>query len=172
MSSNPLEHDAARDARIRERAYHLWKADGEPHGRDAEYWERASELVGMEESAGYGQISPQEDEARRVDGQIVEEASIQENLGEFPDRQTDQGDRVETPKLTKTPAVKPESTLKPVPRAKLGPKGKAEPKAKLAPKPKPEPKAKLAPNPKPKLPGKPEAAPALVRVLRRTTKKV
>ena len=73
MASNPLEHDAKRDARIREVAYHLWKADGELHGRDAEYWERASELVGMEESAGAGQISPQEDEARRVDGQIVEE---------------------------------------------------------------------------------------------------
>ncbi len=155
MASNPLEHDAKRDARIREVAYHLWKADGELHGRDAEYWERASELVGMEESAGAGQISPQEDEARRVDGQIVEEAFIQENLGEFPDRQTDQGDRVETPHQTKPPAVKAESTLKPVPRAKLGPKAKVEPKANFMPKPKPEPKAKLAPNPKPTAPAKP-----------------
>ena len=36
MSDNPLEDDAARDQRIRERAYHLWEADGQPHGRDLE----------------------------------------------------------------------------------------------------------------------------------------
>ena len=97
MSNNPLEDDAGRDERIRERAYHLWQADGEPHGRDGEYWERARELVGMEESAGAGQISPQDDEAHRIDGQIVDEAALQENLGEFPGRQTDQGDRQPTP---------------------------------------------------------------------------
>jgi hypothetical protein len=119
MSSNPLEFDAKRDARIRERAYHLWKADGEPHGRDAEYWERASELVGMAESAGSGQISPQEDEARRVDGQIVEEASIQQNWGEFPDRQTDQGDRVETPVSEARSAVKPEPAPGPAPAKRV-----------------------------------------------------
>ena len=119
MSSNPLEHDAKRDERIRKRAYHLWKADGEPHGRDAEFWERASELVGMEESAGAGQISPQEDEARRVDGQIVEEASIQANLGEFPDRQTDQGDRVETPMSLDKSAVKPEPDPLPAPAKRV-----------------------------------------------------
>ena len=97
MTSNPLEHDAGRDQRIRERAYHLWQADGEPHGQDMEYWERASELVGMADSAGAGQIDPDEDAARRVDGQIVEEASIQDNLGEFPDRLSDQGERQQTP---------------------------------------------------------------------------
>ncbi len=26
---------------IRVRAYHLWEADGRPHGRDLEFWERA-----------------------------------------------------------------------------------------------------------------------------------
>jgi hypothetical protein len=98
MSNNPLEDDARRDQRIRERAYHLWKADGEPHGRDADYWERARELIGMEDSAGSGQIDPVADEARRIDGQIVEEAALEENLGEFPGRQTDQGERLQTPR--------------------------------------------------------------------------
>ena len=53
-SSNPLAFDPDREHRVRERAYHLWEADGKPHGRDIEYWERARELVGMEESAGSG----------------------------------------------------------------------------------------------------------------------
>ena len=49
MSDNPLESNPERDARIRERAYHLWEADGRPHGREKEYWERAEDLIGMED---------------------------------------------------------------------------------------------------------------------------
>ncbi len=98
MSNNPLEDDPGREQRIRERAYHLWEADGAPEGRDLEYWERARELVGMEESAGSGQISPAADEARRVGGQIVDEAELEDNLGEFPGRLADQGERPTAPK--------------------------------------------------------------------------
>jgi hypothetical protein len=97
VSTNPLEDDAARDQRIRELAYHLWQADGKPHGQDLEYWERARELVGMEESRGSGQISPAVDDAHRVEGEIVDEAALEENLGEFPGRLSDQGDRPQTP---------------------------------------------------------------------------
>ena len=97
MSSNPLEDDPGRIARIRERAYHLWEQDGGPHGRDQEYWERARELVGIEESPGAGLIDAPLERATAVQGAPVEEASIQENYGEFPDRFTDQGDRRETP---------------------------------------------------------------------------
>ena len=103
MSSNPLEQDPAREHRIREVAYHLWLADGKPHGRDTEYWERASELVGMEESAGAGLIDPVAQEAHMIDGQVIEEASIQENLGEIPGRFTDQGDRQQTPEPIRQP---------------------------------------------------------------------
>ena len=56
MPRNPLEIDPEREQRVRERAYHLWEADGKPHGQDVGYWERARELVGMEESAGAGQL--------------------------------------------------------------------------------------------------------------------
>lgn len=99
MSANPLENDPARDERIKARAYHLWQADGEPHGRHDEYWERASELIGMEESAGSGQLPnpatlPGADPNRT---EPVEEAFIQENLGEFPDRFADQGEAQPTP---------------------------------------------------------------------------
>lgn len=99
MSENPLENDPARDERIKQRAYHLWEADHRPHGRDAEYWERARELVGMEESAGFGQLPnpatlPGADPYR---SEPVEEAFLQENLGEFPDRFADQGEAQPTP---------------------------------------------------------------------------
>ncbi len=98
-SNNPLEDDPARDERIRERAYELWQADGGPHGNDLEYWERARELVGMEDSRQTGQLAvPDIDDPSVIFGQAVEEASIQENLGEFPDRLSDQGEHAQTPR--------------------------------------------------------------------------
>jgi hypothetical protein len=104
MPKNPLETDPEREQRVRERAYHLWEADGKPHGQDVEYWERARELVGMEESAGTGLLpNPQEHpESPRETG--IEEAAIQENLGEFPDRFADQGEVRPTPAPKKAPA--------------------------------------------------------------------
>jgi hypothetical protein len=90
MTTNPLDDsDEAHQQRIRERAYHLWESEGRPTGRETEYWERARELVGIEESPGAGQIPVREE--------VPEEASIQENLGEFPGRFTDQGERAATP---------------------------------------------------------------------------
>ena len=100
MPSNPLDDtDETRQQQIRERAYHLWDAGGRPNGREDEFWERASELVGMEESAHSAELPnpaslPGADPDRM---QPVEEASIQENLGEFPDRFADQGERKVTP---------------------------------------------------------------------------
>ena len=143
MSSNPLEDDPKRDARIRERAYHLWKADGEPHGRDAEYWERARELVGMSESAGAGQISPAADAAHRINGQIVDEAALEENLGEFPGRQTDQGDRQMAPArkvpATVSKAAAAKKSVEPAPKAPA--KKAAAPVKKAAPPTEPVAKA-------------------------------
>ena len=98
MSYNPLEDDSALEEKIRERAYHLWQADGKLIGNDLEYWERARELVGMESSHGAGQIEVLSvNDARIINGVRVEEASIQENLGEFPDRLADQGERSQFP---------------------------------------------------------------------------
>ncbi|MDR3535646.1 MAG: DUF2934 domain-containing protein [Acetobacteraceae bacterium] len=105
MPKNPLEIDPAREQRVRERAYHLWEADGKPHGRDVEYWERARELIGIEESPGAGQLpNPQaHPDAPRQTG--IEEADIQQNLGEFPARFTDQGDVQPTPTPKKRAAA-------------------------------------------------------------------
>ncbi|PPQ36676.1 DUF2934 domain-containing protein [Rhodopila globiformis] len=97
MAENPLIDTPDREDRIRQRAYHLWEADGRPEGRDAEFWERAEELVGMEDSAGAGLLPNPETRDEPVPGVTVEEAQIQENYGEFPDRVTDQGDRRQTP---------------------------------------------------------------------------
>jgi Protein of unknown function (DUF2934) len=101
MSDSPLHMTPEREHRIRERAYHLWEADGSPHGRDLEYWERARELIGMEESAGSGLLpNPQTHHPINeiAPGVLVEEAEIQQNLGEFPAQgMNDQGERIETP---------------------------------------------------------------------------
>ena len=48
-----VEHiaNAEREQRIRERAYHLWEADGSPEGKADEYWHRARQLVANEEKS-------------------------------------------------------------------------------------------------------------------------
>ncbi len=104
---NPLSIDPDHEQRVRERAYHLWEAEGKPHGRDVEYWERARELIGMEESAGSGLLpNPQTTpDSPRETG--IEEAEIQANLGEFPDRLADQGE------VTQTPAPKRRARARP-----------------------------------------------------------
>jgi hypothetical protein len=109
--TNPLATNPEREQRVRERAYLLWESEGKPHGRDVEYWERARELIGMEESSGAGLLpNPTgKDAPPRKTG--VEEAEIQENLGEFPDRLSDQGEVQATPtpkRKTRARAKKPE----------------------------------------------------------------
>lgn len=91
--------DQGYEEKIRVRAYHLWEEDGRPDGAEQEFWERARELVGMESSPQAGllpnPVPPGAD--RPFESPIVEEAALQENLGEFPGRMTDQGDRPQTP---------------------------------------------------------------------------
>jgi len=108
MSDNPLDDsDETRQQRIRERAYHLWEADERPHGRELEYWERARELVGMEEHPHFGDLPNPASlpGADPLHTEIIEEASIQDNLGEFPDRVADQGERRATPSRKNRRAV-------------------------------------------------------------------
>ena len=83
---SPLDPSPEHQQRIRERAYHLWEADGRPHGRYAEYWERARELdaIASSPSAGLRPINQPE---------VMDQADLQDNLGEFPDRSADQGER-------------------------------------------------------------------------------
>jgi hypothetical protein len=85
MAANPLDiGDLDREQRIRERAYHLWDRDGRPEGRELEYWEQARTLIGMS-------VVSKSDRP-------IEEAALQDNLGEFPGLQADQGEHLATPR--------------------------------------------------------------------------
>ena len=108
--ANPLEDSPARDQRIRDRAYHLWDEEGRPHGRDVEFWERAEALIGMQDSAGSGQLPATGPSSTETP---VEEASIQENLGEFPSQLTDQGETTPTPKARRPKAAPAEPPAAP-----------------------------------------------------------
>src|SRR5579883_81915 len=91
MSDNPLDKTPEREARIRARAHRMWEEDGGIPGREAEYLERAEDLLAIEEHPSAGLIPPQQLEPK------PEEAEIQQNYGEFPDRFADQGEWRQTP---------------------------------------------------------------------------
>lgn len=93
----------AHDQKVRERAYHLWEQDGSPNGGDLDYWERARALVGMESGAAPG-LTPNPvppGEEKPFAAPPVDEAFLEENLGEVPGRMTDQGERAQTPIVRK-----------------------------------------------------------------------
>ena len=100
-SDNPLDPSPEQLQRIRERAHHLWVQDGSLEGREEEYLEQARELLAIADHPNAAlepnpmRTHPDPEEP------IVEEAEIQENLGEFPERLTDQGDRRHTPMTEK-----------------------------------------------------------------------
>ena len=94
MSETPIT------PKIKERAKKLWEDAGSPEGRMDDYIEKARELAAFESNPDAG-LEPVEDsvaeEAEKRFGRSVEEAKLQENLGEFPGLQRDQGEREPTP---------------------------------------------------------------------------
>jgi hypothetical protein len=80
------------EQRIRARAHQIWKDEGCPEGRAAAHWEQARLLIAIEDDRK--SLKPL---ASQSSGEPVEEARIQENLGEFPAGRTDQGERPATP---------------------------------------------------------------------------
>ena len=126
-TDNPLSPSAAHLERIRTRAYHLWEADGRPHGHAEEYWERARELEAMQSYEAGMLPNPQTAHPGRDPGTpIVEEAFLEDNLGEFPGRFTDQGETMTTPRgrrrsdqaPTSAPAAGADKARKPRPAKK------------------------------------------------------
>ena len=97
MSDNPLETTPEREAEIEARAKLLWEADGSPKDAMPEYRERADELIRIELAGVPAQLPI--DDGSPIPGVIVEEASIQQNYGEFPGARgaADQGEWRETP---------------------------------------------------------------------------
>jgi Protein of unknown function (DUF2934) len=97
MANNPIHDTPGRESRIRARAYRLWEADGRPEGRSGEYWEHVRELVAIEAHEAAAQLLTPMTQNEELPGVTVEEASVAANLGEFPDRFTDQGERRQVP---------------------------------------------------------------------------
>lgn len=102
MSDNPLDPSPEQQARVKQLAEELWRADGSPPGRMDEYAERADELVRMEKAGPAGLQPNPSTQNELIPGVTVEEAAIQENLGEFPAAMNmgDQGRWRETPMTT------------------------------------------------------------------------
>lgn len=79
------EEFEALQSRIKARAQKMWADAGEPEGGPEHFEEDARELVALEE------VDPPTLDPKEAARPVVEEASIQENLGEFPTMR-DQGD--------------------------------------------------------------------------------
>ena len=107
MSDNPLDPSPEFKKRVAALAKELFVADGSPDGRMTEYEERADELARMEMAGAAG--------LRDVDSMpavVVEEASIQSNLGEFPAGPLgDEGRFMQTPMTRKEMLETPEGDL-------------------------------------------------------------
>ena len=96
------DEEAELERRIRERAYDLWQQDGRPEGREAEHWERARQLIAIEDNPEAATL-PNPAARGRPAGpeQPVEPLEAVENQGEFPTL-TDQGEEATAPKRRKT----------------------------------------------------------------------
>ncbi|MBS1087842.1 DUF2934 domain-containing protein [Gluconobacter wancherniae] len=91
MSDNPLAPNAKRDAAIKAEAKLLWESEGRPEGGPEAYMERAEDLISIKGVPRGVNVKDLPD-PELADVQI-ENARLQENLGEFPERSTDQGDQ-------------------------------------------------------------------------------
>ena len=99
---NPLQLSPAHLERIRVRAYHLWERDGKPEGHADEYWERARELDALESYEPTMLPNPMvAHPGQDPEAPLVEEAALEENLGEFPGITSDQGETMHTPQSRK-----------------------------------------------------------------------
>ncbi len=98
MSENPLDPSPQFLAHVEQLMDELWRADGSPADAKESYRERADELARME-AAGPTGLEPNPMTLNEpIPGVIVEEASIQDNLGEFPSGQFgDEGRFRQTP---------------------------------------------------------------------------
>jgi hypothetical protein len=88
----PKEADMADDfeERVRARAFHLWQEEGCPEGRADVHWDKAQELVAIEDNYR-STLKPVEKTRPGPYGEPVEEIEAVENEGEFPTL-TDQGE--------------------------------------------------------------------------------
>jgi hypothetical protein len=84
------------EERIRQRAYKLWQEEGCPEGRADVHWDKAAELVAIEDNQKHTTKPVSETIPNTPTGEPVEPLEALQNLGEFPTL-TDQGEQ-EMPK--------------------------------------------------------------------------
>ena len=97
QSDSPFHYSAEHLKRIRVRAYHLWESEGRPEGQAEAYWQRAEELDAIEHNPPAPKVEDNPNVHHTPEGVLIEEAFLQENLGEFPARSNDLGDAMPTP---------------------------------------------------------------------------
>ena len=97
MSDNPFQRSPEGERRIAQRAHQLWEEDGRPEGREGDFRERAEFLIGLEDHKDAALEPNPLQHPDPLPGVNVEEALVQENYGEFPERMTDQGERRHSP---------------------------------------------------------------------------
>ena len=108
--------------RVRERAYRLWVEEGCPEGRSDIHWDKARELVAIEDNQKTT-TKPARPQGRN--GEPVEPMEAVENAGEFPTL-TDQGEEQAAPKRRRA-AAEPAAAK---PKAPARPKSAKQPAAK------------------------------------------
>lgn len=96
MSDSHDTHEAARQERIRRRAYEIWQEEGRPAGRDDAHWDMATEQIAIEDN--------QRLTTKPVTEPVepAEPLEAVENQGEFPTL-TDQGEEETAPNPNRVP---------------------------------------------------------------------
>jgi hypothetical protein len=115
------------DERVRQHAYRLWMEEGCPDGRSDVHWDRARELVAIEDN----QKRTPKPAPDRAGGERVQPLGADENPGEFP-TMTDQGEEQAAPKrrAAAAQAKRPLKSEAPKPRTPARPKSEGSAKGK------------------------------------------
>jgi membrane protein involved in colicin uptake len=132
------------EERLRLQAYHLWEADGRPHGRSDEYWQRARELLERETSADSASGAP----AKKTTRTKLNAAPVNTDHVDAPKAK---------PKAASKPVAKKAAKPKAADAAEKKPKAVAEAPAKPAKKAAAKPKTAADAKPSGKAAPKPAA---------------
>jgi hypothetical protein len=84
------------EQRVRQRAYQLWEQEGRPEGRENDHWDKASELVAIEDNYRLATIPVEKSRNVGPTGEPIEPIQAVENVGELPTL-TDQGEEQAVP---------------------------------------------------------------------------
>jgi hypothetical protein len=86
------QEEREREERIRLKAYQLWEEEGCPDGREDIHWDRATELIAIEDNQHLTTQPLPDADALGPTGEPTEPIEAVENAGEFP-TMTDQGEQ-------------------------------------------------------------------------------